>query len=158
MTVYRRSFYCVALVAVVGLLMSLPAWAGGIEDYASMAKAWEAAYNTGDAAAVAGFYTEDGMRLPPNMAMVKGREAIQGQVQQGMDRGGVKVTIDMVEYEVKEDLGFGRGTYAIMDAEGKTIDQGKWVEIGRLVAGKWYTYCDIWNSDMPLPQAPSVEE
>jgi len=39
---------------------------------------WTAAFNKGDAAAVAALYTEDAYVLPPGSAMVKGRAAIEG--------------------------------------------------------------------------------
>ena len=38
---------------------------------------WTAAFNKGDAAAVAALYTEDAYVLPPGSAMVKGRPAIE---------------------------------------------------------------------------------
>src|SRR4051794_1263385 len=37
---------------------------------------WIEFFNKGDFAAVASFYATDGIALPPNSAMVKGREAI----------------------------------------------------------------------------------
>lgn len=122
------------------------------EAYHAMADAWEAAYNTGDAAAVAAFYLEDGMRMPPHATVVNGREAIQAQIQEGMDMGLAKIDITTVESKVWGDEGWARGTWVGMDAEGNTLDQGKWMQIGRLVDGKWHAAMDIWNSDLPMPQ------
>lgn len=143
--------WCIALAAAVAGLAAPVAWAGGFDDYATMGKAWEMAYNTGDPAAVAAFYSENGMRMPPNSEAVEGRDAIQAHIQALMDGNVPKVKIETVEYEIAGEVGFARGTYAVMDASGATVDQGKWAQVGKKIDGKWYTYFDIWNSDQPMP-------
>ena len=139
-------------VAALALVGGSVVQAAHHEDYAAMADAWEAAYNQGDAAAVAAMYVEDGMRMPPNAPTVTGREAIQAQIEQGIGMGMVKVDITTVDSKVMGDDGWARGTYVGMDAEGNTIAKGKWVQVGKKVDGKWHAYFDIWNSDMPLPE------
>jgi len=140
-------------LAVIALLAGSAVWAEHHEEgFAGMGKAWEAAYNSGDLAAVASMYLEDGMRMPPGMPIVTGREAIQAQIQQGVDRGLAKVKIETVEsHEVMGEWGFARGTFTAMDAEGNTLGNGKWVNVSKHVDGKWFTHFDIWNYDAPLP-------
>lgn len=64
-----------AAVLALTLLSPLAALAQDNPVIARMA-AFVEAYNTGDAAAVAAFYTRDAVLLPPGQAAVQGREAI----------------------------------------------------------------------------------
>jgi uncharacterized protein (TIGR02246 family) len=138
---------------LAGLVLTPPVAAGGWDSYdENMAKSWEAIYNTGDAAAVAAFYTMDGARMPPNHPAVKGREAIAAFIKEGMETGLAKVELGTDEVEISGDMGFATGTYVILDPEGNQVDNGKWMQVGKKIDGKWYAYCDIWNSDNPLPE------
>ncbi len=143
----------VLLTALFALAFAQAATADGWKTYdKSMAKSWEAAYNNGDAMAVAAYYTEDGMRMPPNNPAVEGREAIAAFLKTGMESGTAKVKLETDEVSVSGDMGFARGTYVLLDSEGKEIDNGKWIQVGKKVDGEWYAYRDIWNSDNPLPE------
>ncbi|CFX15013.1 Signal peptide protein [Candidatus Filomicrobium marinum] len=72
----RRGAFAVALVA--GLAFSGSTFA---DDLSSMIKAgnskWDAAFNSGDAAAVAKLYAEDAQVLPPGQSPVNGAEGIE---------------------------------------------------------------------------------
>lgn len=137
---------------VAGLVVGSPAWAahheGGFEE---MAAAWEAAYNKGDVAAVVAMYAEDGMRMPPDMPMVKGREAIAAQIQAGIEGGMVKVKITLDDSHTSGEMGHGRGTFVGMDADGNKIAAGKWANVAKMVDGKWQVQYDIFNYDAPMP-------
>lgn len=50
-------------------------------------QAFADAYNAGDAAAIGGFYTEDGALLPPGGAIVSGREAIAAHYARAFGQG-----------------------------------------------------------------------
>lgn len=150
MSMIRASVLAGLLVA---LALTPAAIAGGWETYdESMAESWEATYNTGDAAAIAAYYAEDGMRMPPNHPAVQGREAIEAHTKEGMETGIAKVRLATDEIKTSGDMGYARGTYVIIDPEGNEVDNGKWVQVGKKVDGKWYAHCDIWNSDNPLPE------
>ena len=149
----RIVLFAAALALVVTTAAPAAHHEGG--DYDAMSEAWEVAYNAGDAAKVAAMYVEDGMRMPPHAMTVKGREAIQAQIQAGMDAGLAKVDIETVASHVMGDEAWARGTWVGMDAEGNTLDKGKWVQIGKKVGGKWHARFDIWNSDMPMPEMPA---
>ena len=149
----RSSILFLAALVVCLLVVAPVARAGGWETYdESMAESWEAPYNSGDAAAAAEYYTEDGIRMPPNDKAVSGREAIAAFIKQGMEMGIAKVKLTTDEVEVSGDMGFARGTYVIIDPEGNEADSGKWMQVGKKIDGKWYAYRDIWNSDHPLPE------
>ena len=137
---------------MVALLASSAVFAGHHEaEYEKLAENWQAAYNNEGAAAVAALYLEDGMRMPPDMPIVTGREAIQAQVQGGMDEGLAKVKIVTLESMVSGEIGIARGIFKGMDAEGNQITEGKWGSVSKWVDGKWQIHHDIWNMDAPAP-------
>ena len=138
---------------VISLALAPAVMAGGWDTYdASMAKSWAATYNSGDSDALAAFYTKDSMRMPPNRAAVEGRAAIAADIKEGMETGLAKIKLTSDEFEVSGDLGYSRGTYVIIDPEGNEVDNGKWMQVGKKIDGKWYAYRDIWNSNNPLPE------
>lgn len=138
-------------LVAVALLAGAVVYAAHHEgDYEKLGEMWQAAYNDEGAAAVAALYMEDGMRMPPDMPTVEGREAIQAQVQAGMDMGLAKVEIEMVESMVTGELGVARGRFKTMGADGETMSEGKWISMSKFVDGKWQIYADIWNMDAPM--------
>lgn len=137
---------------MVGLLASPAVFAAHHEaEYEKLAKNWESAYNNEGAAAVAALYHEDGMRMPPDMPIAKGRAAIAAQVQGGMDLGLAKVKIEMVESMVSGEVAVARGTFKGVDADGNAMTEGKWMSVSKWVDGKWQIHADIWNMDAPMP-------
>ena len=141
----------VTLALAVGVIGSV-AWAGHHEgEFDKMAESWASAYNTGDAAAVAAMYADDGMRLPPDRPAAEGREAVQAQIQGDMDMGLAKVEIMMVESKVMGDMGFARGTFKGFGPDGSMMSTGKWANSAQYVDGKWHIRYDIWNMDAPMP-------
>jgi uncharacterized protein (TIGR02246 family) len=61
------------LVLVTGLLAPVTATAASLQEQVSAAyTAWDAAFNKGDPKAVAAFYTEDAVLLPPTHEVLKG--------------------------------------------------------------------------------------
>ncbi len=110
-------------------------------------QAWQMAYNAGDAAALAGLYTEDAKVMPPGSAAVSGRPAIQALFAQDIARGSKNAltTVDV----------FGSGDYAVAvggwvetGADGSHKDHGSYVTIYRKTGGDWKIYRDTWNSSM----------
>src|SRR5260370_40841297 len=66
------------IVMIMGLLsLGSPALAQNKGTIEKLNDVWTAAFNKGDAAAIAALYTEDAYVLPPGSAMVKGRAAIE---------------------------------------------------------------------------------
>ena len=146
--VSKKISICLMAIALV----AGSAWAGHHEaELEELPAAWEAAYNKGDVAAVAAFYAEDGMRMPPDVPIVKGREAIAAQVQAGIDNGLVKVKIKTMKIDVNGNTGHGWGTFEGMDADGNTITKGKWANSAKYIDGNWQVQYDIFNYDAPQP-------
>lgn len=117
-------------------------------------KAFMAAFNRGDAAAVAGMYANDAKLLPPNSEIVEGTQNIQA-FWQGLISAGAKVqALDMVQVDGRGDMAteLGKYTFTIPQAGGQsTTDQGKYLVVWKRQGRSWKLALDIWNTSRPLP-------
>jgi uncharacterized protein (TIGR02246 family) len=130
---------------VLTLAVVAPAQARDIRSEIEAANArWVAAYNKGDAAAVAQLYTEQATILPPGAPLAKGRAAIQA-VWQGAMSGMKNVALKIVQVEQ-----FGSVAREIGEFGGETATghvDGKYVVLWRRVGGSWKLDTDIWNAN-----------
>ena len=101
--------------------------------------------NSGDAAAVAGHYTDDATILPPGAGRIDGKEAIQGYWQAGIDAGLSNVNIVATTVDVTGDSSVTVGT--LSGKMGETELAGKYIVIGRKTGDGWKIHRDIWNFD-----------
>ncbi|HUF57551.1 MAG TPA: SgcJ/EcaC family oxidoreductase, partial [Thermohalobaculum sp.] len=105
--------------------------------------AFEQAFNAGDAAAVAAFYTEDAVALPPGAPMVRGREAIQAMWQGAIDGGFTDLELTPEEIEVIGDTAIEMSTLSGTTADGPTT--GKYIVVWKKSGDDWLLHRDIWN-------------
>lgn len=143
------------------LMMSFASFAFGQAQTAEIRKAIEAntkalvaAFNKGDAAAVAGMYTKDAKLLPPNSEMVEGTQNIQAYWQGAISAGAKLEALDTVEVEARGDMAaeVGKYTLTIPQAGGQTVtDQGKYLVVWKKQGQTWKLALDIWNTNKPLP-------
>jgi uncharacterized protein (TIGR02246 family) len=115
-----------------------------------------AAHKYDDGAKLAEFYADDAMLMPPDEPIVSGKQAIASRYQQDIDKFTAELTTAPEEIEVSGNLAFVRGTFTIRltpKAGGGRIEATfKAISILRKGAdGSWKLYCDIWNSDAPMP-------
>jgi len=119
--------------------------------------------STGHADSIAEFYAADAVIMPPNMATMKGKEAIRTffATMNAMDP---KPTLTL-----RAEAVHGAGTMAMergrwhwaFPAGAKlppgmaAVDSGKYLAHWMQENGKWVMVDDIWNSDTPLPMAPA---
>lgn len=117
-------------------------------------KAFMAAFNRGDAAAVAAMYAIDAKVLPPNGEIVEGRQNIQAFWQNLISVGAKLQALDTVEVDALGNLAYELGKYTLMipQAGGQsTTDLGKYVVIWKRQGRRWQLAVDIWNTSMPAP-------
>jgi uncharacterized protein (TIGR02246 family) len=107
---------------------------------------WMAAFNKGDAAAVAALYAEDAYVLPAGAEMAKGRRAIEAFWKKAMQQlGDAKLkTLDL------QSLGPGSarevGTFSFKTkGDNPEVVVGKYVVVWRKMGGQWKLITDIWN-------------
>jgi uncharacterized protein (TIGR02246 family) len=139
---------CLALLALPSAAMAQGH--GGAEAAIHQGtKAWMAAWNAGDAAAIAALYAENGVVMAPGAEPAKGRAAIEGLLKVALEAaGGSKMDIKPMEVMESGDLAVETGTFAEIAADGSHRDHGKYMAMWKKVDGKWTLYRDIWNSDM----------
>jgi ketosteroid isomerase-like protein len=111
------------------------------------------AYETGDAAALAAMYTEDGMRMAPNQETVRGQAAIEA-VYTGLFENSANraVTMTPFDYGASGDLAYTAGTYTSRtEVDGEAVtDEGKYITVARLMPdGTYKILCLVWNSSLP---------
>jgi uncharacterized protein (TIGR02246 family) len=145
------------LFFLVLFLVPMNAAPAKAEEIAQVRKAIEAgnlkfgeAVRKGDAAAIAALYSEDATVLPPDSAMVQGRQAIQalwnGSLQMGV-KDAVLTTVSVYgagdyAYEI------GKALLTIQPAGQAAMQQtAKYVVVWKkAVSGAWQLHVDIWNS------------
>jgi ketosteroid isomerase-like protein len=125
---------------------------------------WSAAAGSKDLDKTVSYYSADAIVMPPNASAATTKESIRKIWQDLLGSAGVTISWKPIKVEVAKsgDIGFVSGTYELTmnDASGKrNNDRGKYVEVWEKQRdGKWKCGADIWNSDLPVSAAPSVEK
>ena len=115
---------------------------------------WVAAYNAGDVDRIVALYAEDAIVMPPDAPPASGHAAIRAFMTKDIastKAAGVTLSDVNSSAGASGDVGWHAGTFAVLDADGKTVGTGKYSEIWQKVKGKWVIIRDIWNNDAPAP-------
>lgn len=149
------------LVALAGCQKAAEDTTADEAEIAKSAPAWAAAYNAGDADALAAMYSEDATLQPPGAPAATGRDAIRAFLaadSANSKAAGVTFHIPQAgAVDVSGDLAYEAGTYSVTDASGATVDTGKYIGVFQKRDGKWLYVRDTWNSDNAPAPAPAAE-
>jgi uncharacterized protein (TIGR02246 family) len=127
------------------------AGAAGAQDKATIEQLNEkfaAAFNKGDAAAVAAMYTEDAVVLPPGADMVRGRENIRAfwakTAEQIQDIKLTTVDVKPLGPDAAREI----GTFSLK-TKGQQPQEvsGKYVVVWQKAGTDWKLATDIWNGN-----------
>ena len=116
-------------------------------------EAFDAAYNEafdrGDAAGCAAFFTDDVLLMAPGEPMLRGKEAFEEAYRGRMSKSaGGKHRNHLIEYGEEGDLAYQVGTFAISGAN--PTEQGKFLNVlKRQADGTWKVAISMFNSDRP---------
>ena len=137
-----------AVVAGCLILGAAPAVAQDKATIEKLNDAWTAAFNKGDAAAVAAMYTEDAYVLPPGAEIVKGHVAIEAFWRQAAQQmGDAKLTtLDVLPLGRSAAREIGSVTLKTKSQPPQEI-VGKYAVVWRKVDSKWKLATDIWNTN-----------
>lgn len=146
---YPSTFGLFALT-MAGLIAASQAQAGShvSAEATAGATAWQDAFNSGDETAGGALYAEEGILMAPNMEPVVGRAAIGKTFGDGK-KNGYSLLIHATGSESSGDLGYVEGTWTSLDASGKVIDDGKYIEVRKVIDGQSLIIRDIYNSNRP---------
>lgn len=111
--------------------------------------AYNEAFNRGDAAGCAAFFTEDVLLMAPDQPMTRGKKAFEDIYRSRMDESsGGTHSNKLVEYGVEGDLAYQVGTFSISGTN--PTEQGKFLNIlKRQADGTWKVAVSMFNSDRP---------
>ena len=137
----------IALFAGCLILVAAPASAQDKATIVKLNDAWAAAFNKGDASAVAAMYTEDAFVLPPGAEMVKGRAAIEAFWRQAAQQmGDAKfTTVDVLALGPRAAREIGTVRLKSKSQPPQEIT-AKYAVVWRKVGGRWKLATDIWNT------------
>ncbi len=148
-SVAMRSLAVAALLTAIAAMPGTGAAQDAAAGIAETSERFEAAFNGGDAAAMAELYTPDGALLPPGAARVDGREGIAALWQGYMDAGIRDLALETVEIEAHDGAASEVGTYTLTapdGAGGRVTGHGKYIVLWRRGDdGVWRLHRDIWN-------------
>jgi len=120
----------------------------------------QAAFNSGDAQAVAAFYADDAVLQPDHHTAVSGKAAIAQYYQEMFGQATPNLTISPGDTERMGDMAHEHGTFTVTvtpkDGGKPMTDQGNYLVILKQGSdGAWKLEHDIDNSDHPPAPMPA---
>lgn len=130
----------------VGLLITPAAWTGGEkvpaadrEDFEANSKRLIAAFNKGDAKAMASFWTENGDYMDEGGQRIQGRKAIEEYFQKLFAAGkGAELRVYKTAFRmVRPDLAIGDGIMEVIPPGGGPSTSARYTSVQVKQSGKW---------------------
>lgn len=141
----------VASIAVLFLFVAVPPRSARADDLDELLASYARALNAHDAGKLAGMYAEDGLLLPPDGPMIRGRAAIRTF---WAARVGGFVRLAAVERRAGEDTAYLIGTYRLGEPpEGKFV---LCLRRTKMRNGVWEITADMWNSSHGAGLQPAI--
>jgi uncharacterized protein (TIGR02246 family) len=165
-----RKIFCLFILPLAftaGACAAPPAPVDTTADVAAVsavAEAWAAAYNAGDAAAVAALYSADAVFMRNHQPALEGQAAVQTAMEEQMAAMTTMINVMPDQTLVMGDTAVGTGTFTMTltpKAEGAAPinDEGGYmVVMQRQADGVWKIWRQIGNSAMPMPMAPMADD
>jgi len=119
---------------------------------------WTDAYNAGEVDRIVALYTDDAVVMPSNAPALIGHAAIKDFLTKdtaAVKAAGLTAKDGVGDVGISGDLAWHAGTSSVIDAAGKTVETGKYIEVWHRINGKWLIVRDIWNDDAPPAPEPA---
>ena len=107
------------------------------------------AFSRRDVSAIGALYAADAEALPPGLAPVRGRLAIQDMWKGLLSMPVGRMLFTTLEVDGNGATAWESGRYTLMATNGSTMDQGKYIVIWKHGPDGWQLYRDMWSSDTP---------
>lgn len=118
-------------------------------DITAINRTFEEAARKGDLDRLASLYTRDAIALPPDGAIVKGRDNIKAMWGTIAQQLGLKdVKLDTLDLEIAGDTAYEVGEATLTHGAGGTPQTSvvKFVVVWKKAEGQWRLHRDIWNT------------
>lgn len=107
------------------------------------------AFSSGDAAAVAAFYTADALVMAPGRESMEGQAAIEsGMAEMLGQMDGMDMSFETIEVTPTHRGAVEVGKYTLEATDGSHVDHGKFMVLWEKTDDGWKVANDIWNSSM----------
>ncbi len=120
-----------------------------------LAAEFAAAFNAKDAKRITAFYTDDGVIMPPDQGMVRGRRDIEAYYARGFQQDVADFRLVPIESVISGEQAFEAGTSRLTHrrglssraAVGAATQTGKYLVVYKREGGAWRIAYDIFNND-----------
>jgi uncharacterized protein (TIGR02246 family) len=120
------------------------------EAVAEVYKAFEEAFQRGDADAISLIYTEDAEWFVPQAPVIRGRHAIAAAWRGIVGPGGNCIRVETGEVQESNGWAYEVGRFEASAPGGAVLNSGKYIVIWKQQAnGEWKTHRDIFHWDVP---------
>jgi uncharacterized protein (TIGR02246 family) len=110
---------------------------------------YDAAYNSGDAAALASLYSDDAQIFAPDHEVIKGRHAIQEFWKGLIAASTAKNESTPIQIEDHGEVAIETGTWVGRNPDGDIAEQGKYMVVWKRDGARWKIHRETWNSVRP---------
>lgn len=145
----RSAGQTMAVVAAIGLASC--GRAAPIEDKTTadeVTAAWTAAFDGGDAAAVAALYAEDAHSMPPGSGPITGRSGIEAYWRRDIGSGGIVTKLMPNDSISQGELLHVDGAYEVRAKNDSMIlAKGQYQQLWQRADGAWRVQHEIWRLD-----------
>ena len=113
--------------------------------------------------ALMAFYTDEMTLMPPNAAMIAGRDNVKKYLTDMMNLPDFSLAWQPTRAEAARsgDIGYSIGTYHVMFTApdgGMVMEDGKYTTVWKKQPdGTWKVAVDMFNSNTPLPAPPATK-
>jgi uncharacterized protein (TIGR02246 family) len=147
---------CLAFVTVAGCgSRSGPQFdKSDVENIGKLIEQLRTAFNSKDSAKAAALYSTTGVVMPPNRALMRGRQFVQQYYDDRFAEGATDLEMTTSDVSGQGNLAYANGDFrlTLMTKDGKKVrDRGKFLWVFRKNNNQWMIEYVIFSSDFTAP-------
>ncbi len=123
----------------------------------ALENAFAEASNAKDVDGVVAYYADDAQSMAPNKPTIVGKDAIKAAIMENMEKDSTASAFKVVDLWAAGDMAVETGTWTETNEGGEVVETGKYISVFEKRDGKYVCIRDMWNTDMPVKEAPIAE-